>query len=402
MAQDFILGTNYWPSRKAMYWWRDFDKSFLRDDLHRLKDAGLKHIRVSLLWEDFQPRADSVSVKALDHLLSVCDMCHDLGVRATCVLFACHMNGIHWLPSWMLESRGADSVPVFSEKKLRSNRARSFYLDQEVIRAQSYLVKELMEAVGSHPTMWAWDLGNELSAAAPPPDRESAMIWLRVIIEEIRQRDEVTPITLAMHVRDLRSRTHLGPEEAGEMCDFLTIHGCPLCADFADGHLDATVPPFVGLIAKWLGGKPVLIEGLGVPTRPLLDRLSSEEADSMPAALHLEEAAANFFSRTLHLVHRGGLMGVFSRSFGDYVPELKDYPPFSVCAHERFFGLFRPDGSPKEAAAVFEDFVGLERQENEYVMDWIDITADEYWEQPDEHLPRLYRRFKDYNEGLSE
>ena len=67
----FLLGVNYWPGRSAMYWWRDFDKSALADDFERMVETGLKLVRLFLLWEEFQPRAGSVSVPCLDHLVDV-------------------------------------------------------------------------------------------------------------------------------------------------------------------------------------------------------------------------------------------------------------------------------------------------------------------------------------------
>ena len=30
-SQPFVLGVNYWPRRKALYWWRDFDPAEVRD-----------------------------------------------------------------------------------------------------------------------------------------------------------------------------------------------------------------------------------------------------------------------------------------------------------------------------------------------------------------------------------
>ena len=30
--QPFVLGVNYWPRRKAMYWWSDFDAGEVRDE----------------------------------------------------------------------------------------------------------------------------------------------------------------------------------------------------------------------------------------------------------------------------------------------------------------------------------------------------------------------------------
>ena len=39
---DFTLGVNYWPRRKAMYWWSNFDEAEVRDEFALIKEIGLK------------------------------------------------------------------------------------------------------------------------------------------------------------------------------------------------------------------------------------------------------------------------------------------------------------------------------------------------------------------------
>ena len=52
---DFTLGVNYWPRRKAMYWWSDFDAGEVREEFAIIKEIGLNVVRMFLLWDDFQP-----------------------------------------------------------------------------------------------------------------------------------------------------------------------------------------------------------------------------------------------------------------------------------------------------------------------------------------------------------
>ncbi len=33
MTDPFILGVNYWPRKKAMYWWSDFDAGEVREEV---------------------------------------------------------------------------------------------------------------------------------------------------------------------------------------------------------------------------------------------------------------------------------------------------------------------------------------------------------------------------------
>ena len=55
VGDPFLLGVNYWPRKKAMYWWADFDAGEVGDEFAMVRDLGLTHVRFFLLWESFQP-----------------------------------------------------------------------------------------------------------------------------------------------------------------------------------------------------------------------------------------------------------------------------------------------------------------------------------------------------------
>ena len=62
---QFVLGVNYWPIDRAMYWWQDPDVRKAERDFGRLAEYGLFLVRIFLLWEEFQPEPGSVSLPAL-------------------------------------------------------------------------------------------------------------------------------------------------------------------------------------------------------------------------------------------------------------------------------------------------------------------------------------------------
>src|SRR5260370_17787851 len=72
--QPFTLGVNYWPRRKAMYWWSQFDAGEVRDEFALIRELGLTLVRIFLLWDDFQPAPDQVSRERLAHLPAVADI----------------------------------------------------------------------------------------------------------------------------------------------------------------------------------------------------------------------------------------------------------------------------------------------------------------------------------------
>jgi len=57
----FVLGVNFWPRKKAMYWWKDFDRAEVEQELGEIAALGLHIVRIFLFWEDFQPAADRVN-----------------------------------------------------------------------------------------------------------------------------------------------------------------------------------------------------------------------------------------------------------------------------------------------------------------------------------------------------
>ena len=41
MAQPFTLGVNYWPRRKAMYWWTNFEADEVREEFVSRDEAAV-------------------------------------------------------------------------------------------------------------------------------------------------------------------------------------------------------------------------------------------------------------------------------------------------------------------------------------------------------------------------
>src|SRR5690606_32685896 len=81
-GEPFVLGVNYWPRRKAMWWWRGFDDAEVDEELALVASLGLELVRVFLLWDDFQPAPDTVSRERLAELERLCDLAerHGLGL----------------------------------------------------------------------------------------------------------------------------------------------------------------------------------------------------------------------------------------------------------------------------------------------------------------------------------
>jgi endo-1,4-beta-mannosidase len=396
MEGKFILGANYWPAGKGVYWWREFELAAVKRDFSLAAEHGLELMRVFLLWEDFQPEITRVSVAALKDLVRVADLAHDHRIKILPAFFCGHMNGVNWLPSWMVESgRGDRGYPVFSMGMIRKGKARNLYADREVWKAQKLLVHETTDALQGHPAVWGWDLGNQASNLINPPSRDTAKAWFEEMVTELRRWNSSHPITWGMDQSDLEEGGIPGPQELAPYCDFISLQMNPFQAKWAEGPMDEKAPLFLCLMAQWLGGKGALAGGLGIPTEPLLPYLTEGDRKKLGrAGLVKEGDAETFFEKSLDLLKSHGIRGALARSFSDYDSSLWDRPPLDERVGERFCGLFRRDGSAKPAARMIRDFP-REMKSRDLLWDWVDIRPEEYMENPGGHLARLYRRFKD-------
>jgi endo-1,4-beta-mannosidase len=191
----FRLGINYWPVSSAMYWWRRFDAGEVKSDFRRIRAAGFDSVRIFLLWEDFQPLPTHISRQALNNLITVADIAahNDLSLMPT--LFTGHMSGVNWIPGWALESWPARSprFRVVTGGRVVNHHIKNWYSDKRIIRAQARFAGEVAAALGKHPALWAYDLGNENSNCVVPPTREAAAAWLDTMANAIRAEDSYTP-----------------------------------------------------------------------------------------------------------------------------------------------------------------------------------------------------------------
>jgi endo-1,4-beta-mannosidase len=267
---------------------------------------------------------------------------------------------------------------------------RNWYGDPAVLSAQLLLAREVASALGKHPALWAFDLGNENSNCVVPPSRESAVRWLDAVVGEIRAIDSSHQVTIGLHMEDLEEDRNLGPKEAARVCDFLCMHGYPIYADWAESRHDALILPFLGLITGWLGGREVLFEEFGAPA------VSGAQinANSGVAKLFSEEETASFMRDALEALHRFGFLGAMWWCYGDYAKWLWSWPPLDLAEHERYFGLWRSDYSAGPAVAEAGRFRNVERGRRPDDLSWIDIEPTRFYEDPRGHLGSLYHKFR--------
>ena len=385
----FDLGVNYWPASSAMRMWERFDAEEIASDFGRCAAAGCDTVRFFLRWEDFQPDPASVDEVALVKLRRVADLALRANVGLIPTLFTGHMSGVNWYPRWALGSEPAGRFRSIASGRA-VDRATRDWADPPVLLAQALLARECAAALAGHPAVRMWDLGNENSNCWVPLTRDDGRRWLAGVTEAIRQVDARTPITIGLHAEDLEEDRRIGPAEAAEVCDVLCMHGYPMYLRWARTRDDERVLPFLAEVTRWLGGgKDVLFEEFGAATR---DPRDAEESRAAEVLLD-EDAAARYTARALDGIAGAGCTGALLWCYGDYSPAIWQEPPLDDAVHERHFGLWRADGSPKPVVAELDRWRNAERSA---VPDgtWIDLRRDEFYLRPLENLTTLYEAYR--------
>jgi endo-1,4-beta-mannosidase len=391
MAGDrFRLGVNYWPARTAMSWWSQFDAAEVGADFARIAACGLDSVRVFLTWEEFQPTPNRVERTMLDRLVAVADLAGESGLTLLPTLFTGHMSGVNWIPEWALGgSDGDDRFRVIAGGRVAEKGLRNWFTDTAVGDAQALLAAETVAALRGHEALWAWDLGNENSNCVIPPSSGSARTWLERLTSAVRRSDDRALLTVGLHMEDLEEDRRLGPREAAGSCDFLSMHGYPIYASWAEGPLDEQLLPFLARLTRWLGnGRDVLFSEFGLPTS------GARRTTTQDPRLVDEDAAAVYTVSALEALRDAGCLGAMLWCYSDYHRSLWSSPPLDLAKHERSFGLWRADGSPKPAVAAVAAFAGTARRDPDVDDSWIDLGPNDFLLDPGRHLPRLYRRYR--------
>ena len=384
---SFELGVNYWPRRKAMYMWRDFDAGEVRDDMWHIAAMGFDVVRLFALTQDFLPGPRTVPREMLTHLVTVAGAARDAGLRVVPTLIVLNMSGRIWWPSWMLDAGG---------------RPGDLFSNPELLRAQALLVECCTRALAGDASIRAFDLANEIDDAQRPRTRDAGWLWASLLANTIRRVAPDTPVQVGAHLPSLTTANNMRVDDLAAIADDDVMHAYPLYCDVARSFLDPELVPFSCALTAGLAGqgRRTLMQEFGLCTA-LPGRSGSTITDDFLGQtreqyLASEEEAASYYREVLDRLVGTGASGAYAWCYGDYHPRLFDRPPLDSAIRERSFGLVRADGSEKPAADVFRA-VRKRRDIGRFVppapRTILDVTAEEYYQAPERHFARLYQRW---------
>jgi len=368
MKTPFLLGVNYWPRRKAMYWWSQFDPAEVREEFAIIRDLGLQVVRIFLLWDDFQPDPASVDQNSLANLVTVVDIAQDNQLKLDITFFTGHMSGPNWAPRWMLAEREGYPSPYFGFVRqvisaggiVPGGNYRNMFSDPQALSAERLLLRTVVTALKDHPAVWMWNLGNEPDLFAWPTDAAAGRVWVREMTALIKSIDPVHLVTVGTHADSITRDNGFRLDMVHRETDLPVMHSYPMYSKFSRGPLDPDFVPFTTALTAALAGKPALMEEFGGCTNlPGLDsetwvwQAYGQDRDQFMAS---ELDFAGYIEQVLPNLVDAGATGAFLWCFADYIPELWQKPPCLESRHERHFGLIRPDGSIKPHAMVIKRF----------------------------------------------
>jgi endo-1,4-beta-mannosidase len=384
----FELGVNYWPSRNAMYMWREPDMGEVRAEMAQIADIGFDVVRIFTLTQDFLPRAATVDATMVARLLQVVRAAKDAGLKIIPTLVVINMSGRMWWPEWMLDSSG---------------KPRDLFTEPTILASQVLLAETVARAVGGDDSIRAFDLANEIDDAQRPPSRAAGHGWASALANAIRSAAPGIPIQIGAHLPSLTT-DNMRVDDIASVADENVMHAYPLYSDVARSFLDTDLVPFSCALTTALAGndRPTLMQEFGLCTAPpgftgqtITDDFLGQQRKQYLAS---EDEQATYYADVLEKLADTGASGAYAWCYGDYDSSLFNRPPFATALRERTFGLVRADASEKPAAEVFRRFrnrrdAGELAQPADDAFRVLDITPDEFYRAPADNFARLYGRW---------
>jgi endo-1,4-beta-mannosidase len=405
MTEQFTLGVNYWPRRKAMYWWNNFDAGEVREEFSIIRELGLKVVRIFLLWDDFQPDPHSVSKEALANLQTVADIAGDNQLGLDVTFFTGHMSGPNWSPRWLLGGelpfKGGNEFirDIMSQGKPVPQGYYNMFHYEEAINAERLLLRTVVGMLKDHEAIWLWNLANEPDLFAWPLTSDEGAAWVKQMVDLIKEIDPNHPVTIGLHGDGLHRDNGLRIDKVYRHTDIAVMHSYPMYTPWARRPLDPDFVPFTCAVTAALAGKPILMEEFGGPTAQPgeashIMTWTETNGRAREQFMASEEDFAEFIGATLPKLQESGATGAMVWCFADYVPELWDLPPCNNSQHERFFGLVRPDGSLKPHARVIQEFAAT-NPEVKPIPDYatFELDPEEFYKDPRPFLLDFYAQY---------
>lgn len=337
------------------------------------KSIGLDRLHIPVLEESlFLPVREKIAY--LDGLVQGLDRVEAVRMEALLMLPAQHVFGMRWIiPDLAGPSTAPDAGPAFVAGGVRRLRPYSWWADPFILRKRLRAFGEALGAVAGHPGLKGLCvLNRELEWSKPPV--EAAVVFLKALLAEVRDRMMKGQIVVGLGWGDLLEPA-LAEGISGDVECFRiggTEHPPGGIEPPGSVAQEIALAAFMGVAGAWLFEKPVEAE---------MGWSASLEDEDDPV-----EACGRYGSR--------GLEGITWMSLADPDPSLLRDPPWALYPQAARAGLLDYHLEPKpEVEECVKHLKGS--GSGKMGFDFIDISREEYRENPGMHLCRLWGHFKD-------
>ena len=273
-AADFLLGCNYWSSEAGIRMWRDWSEEALEKDFAALKASGMNTVRLFPLWSDFQPvswacgcagaHAELVmpdgsplpehglahwglSEVMMKRFRKTADLAQKYDLKLVVGLLTGWMSGALFVP------------PALADKNL--------FTHPDALYLETLFLRGFVSEMKDHPSIMAWEPGNECNCLSQCSDPMVSWNWLNLIASTIRLADPSRPVYSGMHGSSTDPKACWNQRILGELTDALTTHPYPAFTPHCGQSALNTIPAVYHATAETLyyqaSGKPAFVEEIG-------------------------------------------------------------------------------------------------------------------------------------------
>jgi hypothetical protein len=339
------------------------------------RNLGVDRLDIPVLEEAlFLPSREKVSF--LDGLLKALDQVEASRMEASLILPAQKILGLTWvIPDLAGSLSYPDAEPVFVAGRLRKLRPYNWWADPLIIQKRVKAFREALSAVEGHPALKGLFIMDR-ALEWPRPDQDAALFVIKALVAEIQERGrERNRVGMGLGWEDLLEP--LVARRISKEVECLRIGGIenpPKGIEIPDNlSEEIMLAAFMGSMASWLFEKPTDVEAGW--------RTAKEISDGDA----LDEACSRFGNQ--------GLEGMTWMSLVEPEPFARQAPPWVLRSDLGRAGLLNYQLDPKPwSEACIKDMKNSGTNEKAY--DFIDVSRDEYAENPEMHVLRLWDHFK--------
>jgi hypothetical protein len=142
------FGVNYVPSAHWWYSWGDWDRDSIRRDLQDVAALEADHIRIQLIWPDFQPNASAVNGETILRLERLLDDADAAGLDVEVTVLDGQLSGFLFVPAFLIDNQ--------------NGRVRNVITDPAAIAAEKRLFAALAQRIHDHRRFMGFDIANEI------------------------------------------------------------------------------------------------------------------------------------------------------------------------------------------------------------------------------------------------